>query len=47
MTRDTLEHTHHDLNDHPDRRSFSAGFWQTLRAVMSDKGAILLLVIAP
>mgnify|MGYP000036997829 FL=1 len=47
MTRDTLEHTHHDLNDHPDRRSFSAGFWQTLRAVMRDKGAILLLVIAP
>ena len=47
MTRDTLEHTDHDLNDHLDRRSFSAGFWQTLRAVMRDKGAILLLVIAP
>lgn len=47
MTRDTLEHTDHDLNDHLDRRSFSAGLWQTLRAVMRDKGAILLLVIAP
>ena len=36
MTRDTLEHTDHDLNDHLDRRSFSAGFWQTLRAVMRE-----------
>ena len=27
--------------------SFRFGFWQTLRAVMRDKGAILLLVIAP